>query len=427
MVPYAVAAGNRRAALVARVASLTRQLSHVKAWADCVHVPRIAPVLEEIMGPNYVCTGMGGELTAPGAVDYQELHSDLGDGDVVYDGVRMKNWDAPSAPAVVVNFAVCDLHDLNGPTAQVTAAVAGFSTQTRRCPATPTRAGTSSASTVLVGGRLPAGSSSSATPAWHAGTVNVTADGSGRCRTWSTRRPGTRAGARRRAAARPRGLDAEGRRLCARIADDEPDRAGRRAEHPRVAAGRSATATRSASTSTRPPRPPSSSRRTTEARTPACAAPSPRRTPTPATPSTSRRRRRSPPRGGEQGGAASSTSACSRRPPRVWAAYTARRTVSAPATGSRASLSASRTATESSTLRSQGTKRTHSTMLPLACVRHPNIAPTAAFFPNSRSAFRARKRRRASYGRRAGPRQDRPAHAHGTRSGRRAARAGREW
>ena len=239
VVPYAVPAGNRGAQRWSLgVASLTRQLSHVKAWADCVHVPRIAPVLEEIMGPNYVCTGMGGELTAPGAVDYQELHSDLGDGDVVYDGVRMKNWDAPSAPAVVVNFAVCDLHDLNGPTAQVTAAVAGFSTQTRRCPgdADPRR-DEFRLSTVLVGGRLPAGSVVVRDPrAWHAGTVNVTADelrplpnveyapawNAGWCA--PSMPPRVHAG-----------LDAEGRRLCARIVDDEPDRAyGWRAEHPRV-------------------------------------------------------------------------------------------------------------------------------------------------------------------------------------------------
>ena len=239
VVPYAVPAGNRGAQRWSLgVASLTRQLSHVKAWADCVHVPRIAPVLAEIMGRNYVCTGMGGELTAPGAVDYQELHSDLGDGDVVYDGVRMKNWDAPSAPAVVVNFAVCDLHDLNGPTAQVTAAVAGFSTQTRRCPgdADPRR-DEFRLSTVLVGGRLPAGSVVVRDPrAWHAGTVNVTADelrplpnveyapawNAGWCA--PSMPPRVHAG-----------LDAEGRRLCARIVDDEPDRAyGWRAEHPRV-------------------------------------------------------------------------------------------------------------------------------------------------------------------------------------------------
>ena len=135
VVPYAEPAGNRGSQRWSLgVASLTRQLSHLKAWADCVHVPRIAPVLAEIMGPGYVVTGMGGELTAPGAVEYQELHSDMGDEEIVYEGVKMKNWDAPSPPAVVVNFAVSDLHSLNGPTAQVTAAVAGFSTQTRRCP-----------------------------------------------------------------------------------------------------------------------------------------------------------------------------------------------------------------------------------------------------------------------------------------------------
>ena len=147
------------------MASLTRQLSHVKAWADCVHVPRIAPVLEEIMGPNYVCTGMGGELTAPGAVDYQELHSDLGDGDVVYDGVRMKNWDAPSAPAVVVNFAVCDLHDLNGPRPRSRRQSPASRRRRGAAPATPTRAGTSSASRrSSSGAACPPAPSSSATP-----------------------------------------------------------------------------------------------------------------------------------------------------------------------------------------------------------------------------------------------------------------------
>ena len=209
----------------------------MKAWADCVHVPRIAPVLAEIMGPGYVSTGMGGELTAPGAVEYQELHSDLGDAEVVYDGERIKNWDAPSAPAVVVNFAVGDLHSLNGPTAQVTAAVAGFSTQTRRCPgdADP-RLRAFQLSTVLVGGRLPAGSVAVRDPrAWHCGTVNVTADelrplpnveyapawNAGWCA--PSMPPHVHAG-----------LDAEGRRLCARIVD-APDRAyGWRAEHPRV-------------------------------------------------------------------------------------------------------------------------------------------------------------------------------------------------
>ena len=263
-------------------------------------MPRIAPVLAEIMGRNYVCTGMGGELTAPGAVDYQELHSDLGDGDVVYDGLRMKNWDAPSAPAVVVNFAVCDLHDLNGPTAQVTAAVAGFSTQTRRCPgdADPRR-DEFRLSTVLVGAACPPAPSSSATPRVARGH----GERHGR-RAPAAAERGVRAGLERGlvravdAAARPRGPRRRG---------PAPLRAHRRrrarpglrlARSIRAStAGRSATATRSASTaSTRPPRPPSpSSRRTTTASsTSACAAPSPRRTPTPATPSTSRRRRRSP-------------------------------------------------------------------------------------------------------------------------------------
>ena len=327
VVPYAVPAGNRGAQRWSLgVASLTRQLSHVKAWADCVHVPRIAPVLAEIMGRNYVCTGMGGELTAPGAVDYQELHSDLGDGDVVYDGVRMKNWDAPSAPAVVVNFAVYDLHGLNGPTAQVTAAVAGFSTQTRRCPgdADPRR-DEFRLSTVLVGGRLPAGSVVVRDPrAWHAGTVNVTADelrplpnveyapawNAGWCA--PSMPPHVHAS-----------LDAEGRRLCARASSTGATgpTAGARSTLASTTAGRSL-GNRDAQREYRvyaaaPPRSPSSSRTATASSTSACAAPrarrrtSPRRTPAPAPPSTSRRRRRSPREVSSKAAAASSTSGSS--------------------------------------------------------------------------------------------------------------------
>ena len=260
VVPYAVPAGSRGAQRWSLgVASLTRQLSHVKAWADCVHVPRIAPVLAEIMGPNYVCTGMGGELTAPGAVDYQELHSDLGDGDVVYDGVRMKNWDAPSAPAVVVNFAVCDLHGLNAdPTAQVTAAVAGFSTQTRRCPgdADPRRdefrLSTRSSSR---GAACPPAPSSSATPARvarghgerHGRRAPAAAER-------GARRPGTRAGARRRCRRRVRAgsLDEEG---GASAGAPSPPPTGwdcRLAASLAASSRWSATATRSASTASAP-------------------------------------------------------------------------------------------------------------------------------------------------------------------------------
>ena len=361
VVPYAVPAGNRGAQRWSLgVASLTRQLSHVKAWADCVHVPRIAPVLEEIMGPNYVCTGMGGELTAPGAVDYQELHSDLGDGDVVYDGVRMKNWDAPSAPAVVVNFAVCDLHGLNGPTAQVTAAVAGFSTQTRRCPgdADPRR-DEFRLSTVLVGAACPPAPSSSATPRVARGH----GERHGR-RAPAAAERGVRAGLERGlvravdAAARPRGPRRRGPAPARASSTTSPTGPTAGARSIRAStAGRSATATRSASTaSTRPPRPPSPSSRstTTASSTSACAAPSPRRTPTPATPSTSRRRRRSPRRG-----LRARRQRRRRRPARSRRAAGARSRRSTPPAhrlragyGSRASPSASRTATASSTSRS---------------------------------------------------------------------------
>ena len=235
------------------------------------------------MGPNYVCTGMGGELTR-GAVDYRGAPGP-GRRRRCLRRRRMKNWDAPSAPAVVVNFAVCDLHDqrAHGPGHGVSPA------PTRRGAAskTPTRAGTSSASRRSSSGAPARRLRRRPRPrAWHAGTVNVTADelrplpnvgragperagARRRCRRASTRASTPRAGASARASS-----------------TTSPTGLGWRAEHPRgdgwALGNRDA---QRGTASTRPPRPPSpSSRRTTTASsTPACAAPSPRRTPTPAT------------------------------------------------------------------------------------------------------------------------------------------------
>lgn len=154
-------------------ASLSRHLCHEPAWAALAHLPAtVAPVLAACLGDGYVCTGMGGELTAAGAVSYQDLHSDIVG--------EANNWDAAVAPAVAVNFVVQDFHRLNGPTRQITRAVAGFSTHRTAAADAPAPADESAAfrsSTLLVGGRLPAGAAVVRDlRAWHGGTPNVTED-----------------------------------------------------------------------------------------------------------------------------------------------------------------------------------------------------------------------------------------------------------
>jgi hypothetical protein len=116
-------------------ASGTGHLMHVPEWTELVDLPPVTKTLTAIWGsPEYVVRGGGGEFTLPGAVLYQDLHSDISDRRVIYDRVtgetlktlgsfydpsgRLTLRDLP-VPFVVANFPLVDLTAENGPTRQV--------------------------------------------------------------------------------------------------------------------------------------------------------------------------------------------------------------------------------------------------------------------------------------------------------------------
>ncbi len=71
------------------------QFGHVDRWACTVDCPPVLAVLTEIWGgPNFRCSGVGGDFVLPGAVEYQELHADGGlewkmDGGAIIDARAM--------------------------------------------------------------------------------------------------------------------------------------------------------------------------------------------------------------------------------------------------------------------------------------------------------------------------------------------------
>lgn len=75
-------------------ASLTGQLIHRPEWAMLVDLPSITPIITSIFGaPTYMCRGGGGGFCLPGAVEYQRLHSDVGDRRVRGDRVAGSFFD----------------------------------------------------------------------------------------------------------------------------------------------------------------------------------------------------------------------------------------------------------------------------------------------------------------------------------------------
>ena len=89
---------------------------HRPEWSQLIDLATTTPILTSIFGSaNYVVYGAGGELTLPGAIEYQGLHSDnvwteLHD---PTEGVTMR--DLPT-PVVHINFPTIDLSPINGPT-----------------------------------------------------------------------------------------------------------------------------------------------------------------------------------------------------------------------------------------------------------------------------------------------------------------------
>ena len=50
---------------------------HDEDWAVMVDPPPLSAVLTELWGPDYLCNGLGGDFSLPGAVGKQGLHSDI--------------------------------------------------------------------------------------------------------------------------------------------------------------------------------------------------------------------------------------------------------------------------------------------------------------------------------------------------------------
>ncbi len=108
--------------------SITGHLVHLPEWAMLIDLPTVTPIISAIFGSeNYICRGGGGDFCLPGAVDYQRLHSDIGDRRE-HDGQTFGSFrdhrgmltirDLP-CPYVCCNFLMVDLHELNGPTRQI--------------------------------------------------------------------------------------------------------------------------------------------------------------------------------------------------------------------------------------------------------------------------------------------------------------------
>ena len=58
-------------------ASASRQMMHDRAWTSMIELPTTTPLLREIFGTDdYLVWGGGGDLSLPGAIEYQHLHTD---------------------------------------------------------------------------------------------------------------------------------------------------------------------------------------------------------------------------------------------------------------------------------------------------------------------------------------------------------------
>ena len=172
--------------------SASRQMMHEPAWVAMIDLPTTTPILIEILGStNYSVWGGGGDLSLPGAIEYQHLHTDgldlQTDGQARLERVRSQlatefnlgrsfdNLDFKSQrlvmdfanPGVTINFAVTDLTWDNGPIRQIPGTHTHLSS-----PPPPVEEPEWMRLSTLVG--VPAGSAIFRdTRAWHGATPNV--------------------------------------------------------------------------------------------------------------------------------------------------------------------------------------------------------------------------------------------------------------
>lgn len=109
-------------------ASLTGHQMHNPEWAMLIDLPTVTPILKALFGSSsYVSRGGGGDFCLPGAVDYQPLHSDMGDRRQIgqatfgsfHDPRGIMNYRDLPCPYICCNFLTVDFNQINGPTRQI--------------------------------------------------------------------------------------------------------------------------------------------------------------------------------------------------------------------------------------------------------------------------------------------------------------------
>lgn len=108
--------------------SMTRSMLHRPEWQMLVDLPAVTPILTAIFGSaDYLVRAGSGDFCLPGAVEYQPLHSDMGDfvdaattpfSSFADPRGHLSTRDLP-CPYVCVNFMPTDMTRLNGPTRQI--------------------------------------------------------------------------------------------------------------------------------------------------------------------------------------------------------------------------------------------------------------------------------------------------------------------
>ena len=122
--------------------SASRQMMHDRAWASMIDLPTTTPILKAIFASeDYGVWGGGGDLSLPGAIEYQHLHTDgideQADGDGRLAAYRRQEpaidaerlTELPfrtqrlvmdhTSPGVTINFAMTDLTWENGPIREI--------------------------------------------------------------------------------------------------------------------------------------------------------------------------------------------------------------------------------------------------------------------------------------------------------------------
>ena len=171
--------------------SASRQLMHDSTWTSMIDLPTTTPILTGIFGSaDYRVFGGGGDVCLPGAIEYQHLHADGSEPQVIPEGraaqakllgVDVKEVADTSAldlhtqrlimeltpPFVTINFLMSDATWENGPIRQIPG-----SHTSRQSPPTPEDEPEWMRLSTLVGAPAGAGVIRD-NRAWHGATPNL--------------------------------------------------------------------------------------------------------------------------------------------------------------------------------------------------------------------------------------------------------------